>query len=248
MSFNLVKIVVDYLQANSGQKFTAREIALWILKTYPDECSDKQKRSTATVKLLDNDAALLQQFVAEIGAQRPRMQKRYPEVKITEGRPRKYYFTQSTDAVEVDYVEAQEALPDSGGNRAALKEHDLYSILSQFLWSEFEVYSKSIDEKRSKNSAGAGGNKWLYPDLVGVEDLSSGWHREIKECVQHYGDNKTKLWSFEVKILINRSNVREVFFQTVSNSSWANFGYLVATEISEDAFWLAWYWRYSSVS
>jgi len=34
-----------------------------------------------------------------------------------------------------------------------------------------------------------------------------------------------------VKLLINRSNVREVFFQTVSNSSWANLGYLVAGEI-----------------
>jgi hypothetical protein len=29
----------------------------------------------------------------------------------------------------------------------------------------------------------------------------------------------------------NRSNVRECFFQAVSNSSWANFGYLVAAEI-----------------
>ena len=42
---------------------------------------------------------------------------------------------------------------------------------------------------------------------------------------------RTKLWSFEVKILINRSNVRKRFFQAVSNSSWANFGYLVASEI-----------------
>ena len=49
--------------------------------------------------------------------------------------------------------------------------------------------------------------------------------------MQQYSDKKTKLWSFEVKILINRSNVREVFFQAVSNSSWANFGYLVASEI-----------------
>jgi len=32
--------------------------------------------------------------------------------------------------------------------------------------------------------------------------------------------------------LVNRSNIREVFFQTVSNSSWANFSYLVASEIS----------------
>ncbi|MCZ2158768.1 hypothetical protein NPX99_05720 [Bartonella sp. 220] len=46
-----------------------------------------------------------------------------------------------------------------------------------------------------------------------------------------YFDKKTKLWSFEVKILINRSNLRQAFFQTVSNSSWANFSYLVASEI-----------------
>jgi hypothetical protein len=32
-------------------------------------------------------------------------------------------------------------------------------------------------------------------------------------------------------MLVNRSNVRETFFQAVSNSSWANFGYLVAAEI-----------------
>ena len=29
---------------------------------------------------------------------------------------------------------------------------------------------------------------------------------------------------------MNRSNVREVFFQAVSNSSWANLGYLVGAE------------------
>lgn len=93
------------------------------------------------------------------------------------------------------------------------------------------MYSKRIDEKRSRNLRGAGGNKWLYPDIVGMENLSNDWHREIKDCVKQYADKKTKLWSFEVKILINRSNVREVFFQAVSNSSWANLAYLVANEI-----------------
>ena len=34
--------------------------------------------------------------------------------------------------------------------------------------------------------------------------------------------------------MINRSNVRESFFQAVSNSSWANFGYLVASNIATD--------------
>ena len=71
----------------------------------------------------------------------------------------------------------------------------------------------------------------MYPDLVGMEDLSKEWHREVRDCVTQYSDKRTKLWSFEAKLLINRSNVRECFFQAVSNSSWANFGYLVAAEI-----------------
>jgi len=185
------------------------------------------------VNPLDNETALLQQIVAEIGSQRPRLQKRHLEVKITEGRPRKYYFTESADSAEIDHAESHAASPATkiNGSVVVVKEHDLYPILSEFLWLELEIYSKRIDEKRSCNSRSAGSNKWLYPDLVGMKDLSEGWHREIKDCVQQYADKRTKLFSFEVKILINRSNVREVFFQAVSNSSWANFGYLVAREI-----------------
>jgi hypothetical protein len=104
-------------------------------------------------------------------------------------------------------------------------------LLSTYLWAEFGVYSKRIDEKRSSNKRGPNGNRWLYPDLVGMEDLGSDWHQEVKDCVNQYSDKRTKLWSFEVKLLINRSNVRESFFQAVSNSSWSNFGYLVAGEI-----------------
>lgn len=231
MALNLANTVVEFLQQNPEQKFTAREIANWIFETYPDECRQKQKRSTATVNPLDNETALLQQIVAEIGSRRQRLQKHHPEVKTTEGRPRKYYFTESTDSAEIDNAESHEPSPATKANGSVVKEHDLYPILSEFLRSELKLYSKRIDEKRSRNSRGAGGNKWLYPDLVGMEDLSCDWQREIKDCVQQYADKKTKLWSFEVKILINHSNVREVFFQAVSNSSWANFGYLVASEI-----------------
>lgn len=67
MALNLANTVVEFLQQNPEQKFTAREIANWIFETYPDECRQKQKRSTATVNPLDNETALLQQIVAEIG-------------------------------------------------------------------------------------------------------------------------------------------------------------------------------------
>ena len=59
MALNLVSTVVEFLQQHPDQKFTAREIAHWIVETYPDECRQKQKRSTATVIPLDNETALL---------------------------------------------------------------------------------------------------------------------------------------------------------------------------------------------
>ncbi len=231
MALNLAQTVVDFLKKNIDDKYTARDIAQWIFETYPDECREKQHRSTATVNPLDNDVALLQQLVAEIGSQRPRIQKKHPQIKTTESRPRKYYFTNATDISEVEKAEDHILSPKNVSKKSTLREHDLYKVLSAFLWSELDLYSKRIDEKRSKNNKGAGGNKWLYPDLVAMENLSQDWNREIKDCVTQYADKKTKVWSFEVKILVNRSNIREVFFQAVSNSSWANFGYLVANDI-----------------
>lgn len=56
-------------------------------------------------------------------------------------------------------------------------------------------------------------------------------NNEVVGALQHSGERRARLWSFEVKRLLNRSNVREAYFQAVSNSSWASFGYLVAAEI-----------------
>ncbi len=233
MALNLPKAVLECLQAHPEEKFTARQIADWIFKVYPSECQEKRDRSKATVMPIDSDAALIQQIIADIGSQRPSWEKRYPQLKTTEGRPRKYYYTLKSDEAEVAATE-NSVLPLVGGNvggNTEYTEHDLYPMLSEFLWREFSLYSKRIDEKRARNSYGAGGNRWLFPDLIALEDLSSEWHEEIKQCVNQMADRKTKLWSFEVKKLINRSNVREAYFQAVSNSSWANFGYLVTAEI-----------------
>lgn len=227
MGLNLAKTVVDFLAGRSEQKFTARQIAEWIFENYPAECQDKKAKST----FIQSDADLVQQLVAEIGSQRPALQKRSPQIKTTEGRPRQYYWTAKTDQAEVDEVETEGTDAALVSGATSLKESDLYPIVSEYLWSELGVYSKRIDEKKSSNKQGPRGNKWLYPDLVGMEDLTADWHQEIKGAVKEYADKKTKLWSLEVKLLLNRSNLREAFFQAVSNSSWANFGYLVAAEV-----------------
>ena len=232
------------LKQKPNQRFTPREIAPLIFENYREECLKKLERSDG----IHNEAELIEQLAAEINPSFVR--NRYPQIKTTEGRPRKFYYSEASDdeeieqveieQVEIEQIEVKQTAPApklaDKESPISLNEHDLYQKLSDYMFSEDPtIYTKRIDEKRSKNSRGANGNKWLYPDLVGAEVLNENWVREIKECVKVYSDKKTKLWSFEVKLKINRSNLRESFFQTVSNSSWANFGYLVASEIRGDA-------------
>jgi hypothetical protein len=227
MALNLAQTVLGYLKVRPDEKLTARQIAEWIFATFPEECQAKKHSS----QYVSTDAELVQQLVAEISSQRPRLQKRHPELKTTEGRPRKYYYSEKSDVAEVAAAEGVITAPTTDSSDIKLGEHALYPLLSLYLWEEFGVYSKRVDEKRSSNKRGPNGNRWLYPDVVGMEDLGADWHQEVRDCVNQYSDKRTKLWSFEAKLLINRSNVRECFFQAVSNSSWANFGYLVAAEI-----------------
>ncbi len=223
--------VVECLKQNPEQKFTVREIADWIFKTYPDDCQQKKNRSE---KLRDRDNdALVGQIAGEITSLLIR--ERPPEIKTIECWPRKYYYTESSDSAEIDFAESTASTSAAVTNGVVITEHNLYPILRKFLREKLKIDSMRINEKHSSNSHGAGGNEWLYPDVVGMENLSQDWHREIKDCVKQYADKKTKLWSFEVKKWIDRSNVRKVFFQAVSNSSWANFGYLVAIGIREAA-------------
>lgn len=237
MALSIAKAVIGILSSKPDQRMTARTIAHEIMETFPHDVEAKRQRSRATKKTLDTDDAMIQQIVAEIGAQRKSIQRREKRIKTTEGRPRKYYFTEKTDEAEVEeLVEVIDQL-DTVADIAApevldrVDEAALYPMLSNFLDTELSVYSMRIDERRSKNNRGKGGNKWLYPDLVGMENLSRSWNREVIDCAKEYYDKKTRLWSFEVKLKLNGSNVRESYFQAVSNSSWSNIGYLVASEI-----------------
>ncbi|HJV75938.1 MAG TPA: HrgA protein [Noviherbaspirillum sp.] len=231
MALNLRLRFTEFLQQNKDAPYTARDIAQWIFEHYPNECADKIASST----VLKSDADLVQQLVAEISGSRPRWQKQHPQLKTTEGRPRRYYWTDKDASAEVEAAESQAAMPlkDAAGP-AKVSEHDLYPLLATYLLAEHTVYAGRIDEKRSSNRAGSGANEWLHPDMAGLEDLSCDWTRELRDCVGVLAERRARLWSFEVKLLINRSNVRKSYFQAVSNSSWAHLGYLVAAVIEGD--------------
>lgn len=235
MKFDLKKRVVELLSANPGKRYKARDIAIWITETYPEASAAKMEKSAA----LENHTQLLNQIVAEIGANRPHWQKQISQLRTTEGaRPRLYYWTEKTEEQEIEEVESgkdrhiEVALEEDSKLVERLvqrrTEHDLYPMLIEFIGAEHNVKGYRIDEKKSSNGYGSGGNKWLFPDVVGMENLTTGLHPEVVTAVRESRDRQIRLWSFEVKLLINRSNARETYFQAVSNSSWANFGYLVA--------------------
>lgn len=229
MQFNRNRAIISFLKANEGQKFTSREIAAWLVKTYPEEVKRKAENSKCKSILNVTDPAKIAQiiivlFSGEMTKERNEaIQKQEPSIKITQECPRKYYFTKKTDQAEIEEAE----------KLSNIKEKEVYLKLSEFLWDELSIYNMTINDKFSSNRSGTNANKWLYPDLVGMEAMTKGWAEPIKDCVKQYADIKAKLWSFEVKVKINHSNVRESFFQALSNSSWAHYGYLVAFSLVE---------------
>lgn len=76
MALNLAKAVIGYLKDRPEEKFTARQIAEWVFASYSDEC--QEKRANSRGDYIKSDADLVQQLVAEISSQRPRMQTKHP--------------------------------------------------------------------------------------------------------------------------------------------------------------------------
>lgn len=220
------KMIINVLQANPGQQFTARQLAQKIIDHYSAELAEKRKNPRFV-----SDEAFLNQITAEIGGSRTVKAKAMcPQVMTRDKpRPRLFYWGESV----VEQADANEA-PEPTVKIVSFTEHSLYPILIDYLSQEEGLLCRRIDEKRSSNNKGLGGNHWLYPDIVALEPLDKEWDNVVQNCVRHSEGRLTRLWSFEVKKQLNRSNVRECFFQAVSNSSWAHFGYLVATEINED--------------
>ncbi|WP_444892016.1 COG2958 family protein [Microbulbifer sp. TRSA001] len=228
MALKLRESVFEILREHREQPLSARQIAEKILQFHPEACADKLARSS----FLNNQSELLQQIVAEIAASRPRLQKIHPQIKTLETRPRKFYYSEASATEEIARAESAPASATKTPPPSKKpSEAQLYPLLGEYLYAELSLLSKRIDEKRSSNNKGPNGNRWLYPDIVALENLTASWSTEIRACASQYADQRTRLWSFEVKCRLNRSNSRECFFQALSNSSWANLGYLVAAEI-----------------
>ena len=108
-------------------------------------------------------------------------------------------------------------------------EKSLHKLFVSYLKNE-DIHAKTISHekanKREKNQ------NWTNPDIVGVkflglEEHSSAFLKAINK------EDAFDIFSYELKIEITDDyNLKQSYFQAAANSSWANYGYLVAVKIA----------------
>ncbi|GAA9519684.1 COG2958 family protein [Helicobacter pylori] len=112
-------------------------------------------------------------------------------------------------------------------------ERDLHPFLNYMAINNenLKCYTKTIFHEESSKSP-KGTDRWLYPDMVGVRFLHAELSNEnLINFSKKFDTLPVKLVSFELKKEISVHNCRECYFQAISNSSWANEGYLVGHHI-----------------
>ncbi|GAA7167037.1 COG2958 family protein [Helicobacter pylori] len=112
-------------------------------------------------------------------------------------------------------------------------ERNLHSFLTYMAYrnENLKCYTKTIVHQESSKSQ-KGMDRWLYPDMVGVRFLHAELSNEnLIAFSKKFDTLPVKLVSFELKKEISVNNCRECYFQAISNSSWANEGYLVGHHI-----------------
>ncbi len=140
-----------------------------------------------------------------------------------------YYLTKNevtNEEVETKRNEVQR------NSKVDFSERDLHPLFVSYLKSK-GVYAKTILHEESKNSKDDT-QKWAHPDIVGVKFAkfkSEASNRLLKTFEKK---DSCEIISYELKKEINSdTELKKCYFQAVSNSSWANRGYLVAFEIGD---------------
>ncbi len=142
---------------------------------------------------------------------------------------------QETSNAEEKDDEQSECSDTAKKQKNSFHERVLHPLLVKFLDTDpnFKLLCKTIRHEECKKGKG-GECKWNYPDIVGVYFPYNKYQQETLKFLHHTGQEKHKLFSFELKKELSFSNLKESYFQAVSNSTWANEGYLVVFEEIKD--------------
>ncbi|HQH19767.1 MAG TPA: HTH domain-containing protein [Bacteroidales bacterium] len=156
----------------------------------------------------------------------------------TSERPAQFFLRRFANQIDLQKVQKQKETEIANKEKVETKkfnERDLHSLLVAYTFgdSHFKANLKTVFHENSYKAT-KGQNEWLHPDLVGVYFPFRDYKSETLEIQNHLSITSIKLFSFELKISLNFGNLRQSYFQAVSNSSWANEGYLVTLNIDDD--------------
>jgi hypothetical protein len=159
--------------------------------------------------------------------------------RIKEGKVFKYYLKKHEDEIDFSTVtitpEKNVSNDDEGkiDNTNNYLERDLHKLLSSYLRNQ-NIYSKTIFHEKSYNSKDSH-QKWIHPDMIGIKfmNLKNNSSQALMKIT-----NKSQTFeiiSYELKREIKSDyDLKKTYFQAVSNSSWANYGYLVVFDINSN--------------
>ena len=157
---------------------------------------------------------------------------RIKRIKAENGKYAYYLTNKETQLIFPDgNSAAEEIISEAKPEKPTFYERDLHKLFVSYLRNE-RIYAKTIYHE---NSTGKEKNqRWTHPDIVGVKflDLEKSANDFLKliNLIDAFD-----IYSYELKTEIkNDTDLKEKYFQAVSNSSWANYGYLVAVEIESD--------------
>ena len=149
----------------------------------------------------------------------------------TDSRPKKFYLKSQTTQIDLSETAITKEPKVVKKKKFDYLEKDLHAYLTYYAYYHLHCVTKTINHSQStKKEFG----EWVHPDIVGCYFPFEDWKHDVYELSSSIGNISIKLVSFELKRELTFGNLRESFFQTVSNSSWANESYLVASEISDE--------------
>ncbi len=226
---------------------TYRELGKKVLEQAEESLSVKEIWERACEMGLDkecNDGKILPHSLgSELGEHNIKEEDKQFYVARKEGKTFFYWLKsrerefppQETPDAKEEYDEQSECSDAAEKQKTSFNERDLHELLVKFLDEDpnFKLLCKTIRHEECKKGKG-GECRWNYPDIVGVYFPYNKYKGETLKFLNHTGQKRHKLFSFELKIRINFSNLKESYFQAVSNSTWANEGYLVVFEEIED--------------
>lgn len=156
----------------------------------------------------------------------------------TSERPARFFLRRLLPQTNLDKLQKQQdaqMIKKEQTENKKFHERDLHPLLVAYAYADthFKANLKTIFHENSQKSS-KGQNEWLHPDLVGVYFPFRDYMAETLEIQSHLSISSIKLFSFELKVNINFLNLRQAYFQAVSNSSWANEGYLATLNMDDD--------------